>query len=94
MGIYQSSIITREYKSARKELLESIFNLSAIAHEQCTSRITQAQHASYVSSIFSRHKVLFAFFVNLDVSCTVNTRQISQHHGASLSNYNLSYLCT
>ena len=66
-SIYHSSDITREYKSAWQELLASIFNSSAITCEQCTSRVTWAQHASYLQ-IFSRHEKLLAFFVNLDVT--------------------------
>ena len=69
-SIYHSSVITREYKSARQELLAYIFNLSEITRVQCTSRVTRAQHASYLQ-IFLRHEVLLVFFVNLDVSCTV-----------------------
>ena len=64
------SVITREYKSAQQELLVSNFHSSAIAHEQCTSHVTRVQHTSYLQ-IFSRHETLLAFFVNLDVSCTV-----------------------
>ena len=70
MSIYHLSVIIHEYKSAQQELLVSIFNLSAIVHKQCTSRIARAQNASYLQ-IFSRHEVLIAFFVNLDMSCTV-----------------------
>ena len=32
-SIYHSSVLTREYKSARQELFASIFNSSAIARE-------------------------------------------------------------
>ena len=64
------SVITREYKSARQELLTSIFNLSAIACKQYASHITWAWHTSYLQN-FQRHKALLAFFVNLNVSCTV-----------------------
>ena len=48
----------------------SIFNSSAIARKQCTSRVAQAQHVSYLQ-IFSRDEALIVVFVNLDVSCTV-----------------------
>ena len=48
----------------------SILNSSAIAREQCASRVARGQHTSY-PQIFSRHEVLLAFFVYLDVSCTV-----------------------
>ena len=64
------SVITRKYKSAQQELLASIFNSSAITREQCTSHVARAKHSSYLQN-FSRHKSLLAFFVNLDVSCTV-----------------------
>ena len=58
------SVITREYKSARQELLKSIFNSSVIAREQCTSHVTWGQHVSYLQN-FSRHEVLLIFFYKL-----------------------------
>ena len=50
-----------------------IFNSSAIACKQCASCVAWAQHASCLQN-FSRHNVLLAFFVNLDMSCTVEYR--------------------
>ena len=75
-SIYHSSVITRDYKSARQELLACIFKSSEITCVQCTSRVTRAQHASYLQ-IFWRHEALLAFFVNLDVSCTVSNVHIA-----------------
>ena len=65
VSIYPSLVVTREYNSARQELLASIFNSSAIARKQCTSCAAQAQHMSYLQ-IFSRHEVLLAFFCKLE----------------------------
>ena len=70
MSIYHSSVLTCKYKSALQELLVSIFNSSAIARVQSPSYVARARNASYLQ-IFSRHEVLLAFFVNLDVSHTV-----------------------
>ena len=59
-SIYHSLVITLEYKNAQQELLVSIFNLSAIACEQCTSHVTRAQRMSYLQ-IFSKHEALLTF---------------------------------
>ena len=67
---HEYSVITREYKTARQELPVSMFNLSAITHEQCASHVARAQHTSYLKN-FSRHDALLMFFVNLGMSCTV-----------------------
>ena len=62
-------VITRECKGARQELLTGMFNSSVIVREQCISHVGQAQHVSYLHT-FSRHKVSYGSFVNLEVSCT------------------------
>ena len=72
-SIYHLSDITRKFKSAQQELLLSNFNLSAIAHKQCTSHVARAQHASYLQ-IFLRHKALLPFFVNLDGSVQYSSK--------------------
>ena len=64
MSIYHLSVITRDYKSARQELLVSIFNSSVIAYEQCVPCVAQAQHISYLQN-FSRYKGLHTFFSKL-----------------------------
>ena len=64
MSIYHLSVITREYKSAKQELLVSIFNLSITTRKQCVPRIARAQHASYLQN-FLRHEGLHAFFSKL-----------------------------
>ena len=51
----------------------STFNSSVIAHKQCIPHVAQAQHASDFQN-FSLHDGLHAFFVNLDMSCTVATK--------------------
>ena len=61
---HEYSIITCEYKNTRQELFPSIFNPSAIACEQCASRVAQDQHSSYLQ-IFSRHETLLMFFCKL-----------------------------
>ena len=73
--IYSQVFTTRQIllASSQQELLVSNFNLSAIAHKQCTSHVTQAQHTSYLQ-IFLRHKALLAFFVNLDGSVQYSSK--------------------
>ena len=44
--------------------------MTVITHEQCISRVVRAQHVSYLQN-FSSHEELHAFFVNLDVNCSV-----------------------
>ena len=60
---------TRSYYVAR------VFNLSVITLEHCISRVALTQHMGYLQN-FSRHGALRAFFVNLDVSCTVNVLRL------------------
>ena len=59
-SICYSSVITRKYKSEQQELLASIINSSEIAHEQYTSHVARAQHASYFQ-IFSGMKRYLCF---------------------------------
>ena len=58
---------TCKYNGAQQELLTSILNSSIITHEYCFSRVTQAQHTSYLQN-FVRHEASHMFF---DVSCTI-----------------------
>ena len=48
----------------------STFNLSVIAYDQCIPRVAQAQHTSDFQN-FLKHDGLHAFFVNLDMSCSI-----------------------
>ena len=59
VGIYHSSVITREYKSARQQLFTSIFNLSAIAHEHSIFHVARAQHASYLSNFLEAQSISY-----------------------------------
>ena len=59
-----------QVQSAQQKLLVSIFNSSVITLKECIPHVARAQHASYLQN-FLRHEALHAFFVNLDVSCTV-----------------------
>ena len=86
MSVCHLSVITHKYKSARQELLVSIFNSPEITHEQCASHVAQAQHASYLQ-IFPRYKALLAFFkLGHELYCT---RNIYILYTAKLSGGNL-----
>ena len=63
-SIYDLLVITHEYKSARQELLTSIFNSSLIACEQFIPHVARAQHMSYLQN-FSRHDALHVNFCKL-----------------------------
>ena len=77
MSIYHSMVITHQYKTARHELLTSIFNSSIIAREQCIPHVTRAQHVSYLQN-FSRHDVLHAFFVLYITPLFINSLRLIQ----------------
>ena len=79
------SVITREYKSVRQELLTIIFNQSAIAREQCTCHVAQAQN---VSNFLEAQSV---FFCKLGCVLCCNANECDSCCFERLGNYLTSH---